>query len=254
MHSVRSNKSGITEGNKGDDWDDTLRFFFLEREGCESPVTHDDAGYDPKVYDAMRKYSPPKDGDDVFAVAVAFADSGVYYGAAVKPEDADDPWDYFGKESYVGDYINEDGITEEIEIDETTCLLSVADGKTPVGGVWVGGEKYTMCKSEETVIRTVGFSGEVTESPVRITLIARHRQGVYIAKSPAQVVACVWRGDPDVNGGNCKWYLYNFMKVMVDQGIYEAAADDEVTQSRTDESSYDTNGVSSESEGDWVGC
>lgn len=245
--SGKSGKSGKSSAPGETDWDETLRFFFIDKEGCDPPSTSDDAGYDPKKFDCMKPFKADTDGEDIFAAAVAFGDTGEFYGFASTEGDAAE---LFERTDYIGDCINEDGITEEFEVDERESLLKTSMGNAH-GGLWLCGEKYTVCKSEELAIKAELPSGMVQEAVIRFTLAMRYRQGVYIARSPAQIAVAMWKGDPDVNAGNCRWYLHHFMKAMLDQGICE---NEESLGSVDDASSSGGSASLDEDSDDWKGC
>ena len=144
------------------------------------------------------------DGGACSAAALAQMSDGAFYAAAPVADEAG--WAMVFKDPHEQKIMQEDGSEKAITINEATQLKSLMDNlKTPAGGVWLGGIKYTVPRfvAEE----------ELGEGTCKWCFGAAPKKGVHMITTGTQILCGFWDDEKGQNSGNCK-------KAVLEMGVY----------------------------------
>merc|ERR1712203_1236391 len=114
------------------------------------------------------------------AAGMAQCTDGAFYAAA--PVAGDAGWGIIYKEDHQQDIMQEDGVTtKKMTINEGWQMKQLLEtGKTPPGGVWFCGEKYTVPQVDKAF--------EMGENTFGWAFAARPKKGVHIVSTGSQIV------------------------------------------------------------------
>ena len=139
------------------------------------------------------------------AAGMAQATDGNFYAAA--PVAGDEGWGYIFKDPHEEDVMQEDGSTKKILMDEGWQLKSlVENGKNPEGGIWFGGEKYTIPQIDKNF--------EMGENTFFWAFGARPKKGVHIVSTGSQIVCGFYQDEKGQSSGNCKKTVLAFAEYL----------------------------------------
>ena len=140
------------------------------------------------------------------AAGMAQVTDGAFYAAA--PVANDQGWGAIYKEDHAEDILQDDGVTtKKVTINEGWQLKLLMDtGKTPAGGVWFAGEKYTVPQTD--------LKFEMGENTFGWAFAARPKKGVHIVSTGNQIVAGFYSEEKGQNTGNCKKTVLAFAEYL----------------------------------------
>merc|ERR1712048_111122 len=130
---------------------------------------------------------------------------GNFYAAA--PQAGEAGWALIYKEDHEEDIMQEDMSTKKQWINEGVQLKALVDkGKSPPGGLWFAGEKYT--------VPNVDPKFEMGENTYFWAFAARPKKGVHIVSTGSQIVAGFYSEEKGQSTGNCKKVVLAFAEYL----------------------------------------
>eukprot|EP00931_Biecheleriopsis_adriatica_P102015 TRINITY_DN7704_c0_g1_i4.p1 TRINITY_DN7704_c0_g1~~TRINITY_DN7704_c0_g1_i4.p1 ORF type:complete len:193 (+),score=62.18 TRINITY_DN7704_c0_g1_i4:66-581(+) len=148
-----------------------------------------------------------------YAGGLAQLEDGAFYAAA--PQADEKGWGFIFKEEYEESVLQDDGETEKkLPIQEAEGLKTLAETcKAPPpakGGLWVGGKKYRVTKTDEKF-----ESGDAT---FKLIQTAVPKGGMVVAVTQNQIVAGFFDEEKGQNNGNCTKAVVAFAEYLVGLG------------------------------------
>eukprot|EP00928_Gymnodinium_smaydae_P039645 TRINITY_DN27039_c0_g1_i1.p1 TRINITY_DN27039_c0_g1~~TRINITY_DN27039_c0_g1_i1.p1 ORF type:complete len:187 (+),score=45.93 TRINITY_DN27039_c0_g1_i1:67-561(+) len=145
------------------------------------------------------------------AAALAQASDATFYAASAMEEGAD-PWTIVYADDHEQKVQGDDGNEKDVKINEATQLKNFVDtGKKPDGGLWFGGVKYNIVRSEEN--EPCG-----DDNTVFWALVAAPKKGVHIVKANTQILCGFYDEEKGLSSGNCKNAVLEFAKWLLSEG------------------------------------
>eukprot|EP00928_Gymnodinium_smaydae_P073262 TRINITY_DN5649_c0_g1_i6.p2 TRINITY_DN5649_c0_g1~~TRINITY_DN5649_c0_g1_i6.p2 ORF type:complete len:165 (+),score=43.45 TRINITY_DN5649_c0_g1_i6:150-644(+) len=144
------------------------------------------------------------------AAALAQAADATFYAAA--PTAGEEGWTIVYKDPHDVKIAQDDGSEKDMKITEATQLKALIDTcKTPDGGVWFGGRKYTFtrfasdeqCGDDHTVFWAFG---------------AAPKKGVHVVKAGSQIICGFFDEEKGQTSGISKVKVMEFAKYLLDEG------------------------------------
>mmetsp|Transcript_25939 Transcript_25939/g.39436 ORF Transcript_25939/g.39436 Transcript_25939/m.39436 type:complete len:210 (-) Transcript_25939:153-782(-) len=203
----------------GGEWTEHLSWWFIRKEACTAPENRNDAGFGTEAESLLKTFAHVDGAEDCYGAAL-LSPSGEYVDAVAV--EGTDPWSIFARQdAYTAKYIDPEGFAIDFQVDETKSLIDASNGVTTSGGLYLAGERYRICKCQEQKVFS-RQSEETLSRSVKLTLACGKGKGMYIAKTAGMTVVALWKGDSDINGGNCRYYLYKFLQQMLVDGYIDS--------------------------------
>ena len=140
------------------------------------------------------------------AAGMAQVADGQWYAAA--PVAGDAGWNLIYKEDHEQQIMQEDGVTTKpMTINEGWQIQQlITSGKTPYGGIWIAGEKYTVPQTE--------LNFEMGENTFAWAMAKRPKKGCHIASTGNQIVMGMLSEEKGQSDGNCKKTVLAFAEYL----------------------------------------
>jgi hypothetical protein len=145
------------------------------------------------------------------AGALAQQADGALYAAAPVADEAG--WGLVHKDDHEEDIQQEDGTAKKMTITEATGFIAAAKGDRAelqkVGGLWIGGEKYTMTQVTDE---------DAGDGTVKCVGAMRPKKGLFIVSTTSQYVLAMFSEEKGQSAGNCKKAILAFAEYLVGEG------------------------------------
>lgn len=137
-----------------------------------------------------------------YAAALAQKEDCQFYAAG--PAANEEGWGHVFKEDHEEEILQDDGETKKkTMINEASTLKALIDtGRAPLGGLWLGGHKYTVTQCDPK------FEDE--DNLWFWAFAARPKGGVHIVCTDSQVVVGFYDEEKGMSSGNCKKTVLTF--------------------------------------------
>mmetsp|Transcript_75187 Transcript_75187/g.178683 ORF Transcript_75187/g.178683 Transcript_75187/m.178683 type:complete len:167 (+) Transcript_75187:111-611(+) len=150
------------------------------------------------------------DSEQCIAAGLAQLEDGAFYAAA--PVAGEAGWGIIYKEDHEEDILQEDGeTTKKVTITESTTLKATIDNlKAPPEGLWLGGNKYRITKTDAKE-----ESGDYTFKWVQGNY---PKHGVHIVATNTQIIVGFYDEEKGQTSGNCKKATVDFAAYLASIG------------------------------------
>mmetsp|Transcript_74705 Transcript_74705/g.139455 ORF Transcript_74705/g.139455 Transcript_74705/m.139455 type:complete len:167 (+) Transcript_74705:105-605(+) len=145
-----------------------------------------------------------------YAAGLAQSEDGAFYAAAPTADEAG--WGIIFKEDHEEEILQEDGETvKKVTINEGATLKHTIDKmKAPPEGLWLGGQKYRITRTDE--------KEEVGDTTIKWVQGNYPKNGVHIMQTNSQIIVGFYNEEKGFTSGNCKKSTAEFAAYLLSIG------------------------------------